>query len=430
MGKKGKNSNGAAGALAWLLPVFLVALLALAAAVFWEEHDPGPPAEETETKEEIRTETEPRAETEPEAQTQTAEERAEKQAEEKAGEVLEGMSAQEKAAQLFFVTPEALTGASEVTVAGDTTEKAYENFPVGGIIYFEQNIVSEEQFEEMAAGMRQISVSKGKVPVFLGVDEEGGRVARLANHEALEVENTGSMLEIGREKDAGQAKTAGETIGDYLRSYGLDVDFAPVADVLDSEENTVIGDRAFGTVPEEVSAMVSEMVKGLQSRGVSAVLKHFPGHGSTAEDTHTSAAYNNKSLEEMEQSDFLPFQAGIEAGADFVMVGHLTAPNAAGEDIPSVFSKKLVTEVLRRQMGFEGIIITDAMNMEAVTANNTSGEAAVKALEAGVDMILMPWNFQEAYKAVLEAVEDGTLTQERIDESVLRILKLKLKSAD
>lgn len=432
MGKREKNKNAAAGLFAWLLPVLLLAILALAAAILWEEHDPKAPAQETGTQETQNRKMEEGMEMQTEAETESETEQRpgspEEAVEKKARELLEGMTAEEKAAQLFFITPEALTGVNPVTAAGDSTREAYENYPVGGIIYFEQNIVSEEQFREMVSGMKQISAARSKVPVFLGVDEEGGRVARLANHEALTVENTGPMLEIGRTKDAGGAREAGKAIGTYLRSFGLDVDFAPVADVLDSEENTVIGDRSFGTDPEVVSAMVSGEVEGLQAQGVSAVLKHFPGHGSTAEDTHTDAAYNWKSLEELEQSDFLPFRAGIEAGADFVMVGHLTAPGAAGEEIPSVFSRRVVTEVLRNQMEFGGIIITDAMNMDAIAANDTAGEAAVKALQAGVDMILMPFDFQEAYQAVVEAVETGTLSQERLDESVFRILRQKLKA--
>lgn len=418
--KKQETKQKAAGILAVLVPVLILALMCLAAALLWQEHDPQPPQSETQT------ETQPQTEAVAETETQT-EETEESGGRQQAQELLSLMTLEEKVAQLFMITPEALTGVEQVTAAGEATEEAYGQYPVGGIVYFEQNIASEEQLKEMLSNMKQISQSKSGVSAFLAVDEEGGSVARLANHESLDIENVGSMYQIGESKDAQKALEAGESIGGYLKEYGFDVDFAPVADVLDSGENTVIGDRSFGTDPNQVSEMTAKVTEGLQSQGVSAVLKHFPGHGSTAEDTHEGYAYSEKTLEELKAWDLLPFQAGIAAGADFVMVSHLSAPNAAGEDVPVVFSENLVTGVLREELGFEGIIITDALNMEAITGSNTSQEAAVRALQAGVDMLLMPEDFASAYQGVLDAVENGELTEERIDESVLRILTLKFQ---
>lgn len=406
--------------VAFFLPLLFLALLLLGISMFWEEHDPSAPHAQTETESETPPATE--------AQTETREPQTEEQSYESQAQALASlMTLEEKVAQLFFLTPEALTGVDSVTAAGPSTEAAYQDYPVGGIIYFSQNIYSEEQFKEMTFNMKRISENRIGVPAFLGIDEEGGTVARLANHESLSVENVGPMLEIGNGGDSKKAYEAGKAIGEYLKEFGLNLDFAPVADVLDSRENTVIGDRSFGTEPAAVAEMTAQAVKGIQEAQVSGTLKHFPGHGSTAEDTHTSYAYNNKTLEELEQSDFLPFEAGIEAGADLVMVGHLAAPNAAGEDIPAIFSKTLVTEILRNQMGFEGVVITDALNMEAVQANYPAKDAAVRAIEAGVDMLLMPSDFQSAYQGVLSAVADGTLTEGRIDESVIRILALKYR---
>lgn len=410
-----------AGILALLIPVLILALLSLGVALFWRDHEPQLYVKETQAQTETSPQTEAASETEPKIQEETEAGRQEAEG------VLALMTLEEKAAQLFMITPEALTGVEQATAAGDATREAYERYPVGGLVYFEQNIVSEGQLKEMLSNMEEISRSKSGVAAFLAVDEEGGSVARLANHEGLSVENTGSMGEIGQSGDPQKALEAGEAMGGYLKEYGFNVDFAPVADVLDSGENTVIGDRSFGTDPELVSKMAANVASGLQRQGVSAVLKHFPGHGSTVEDTHESAARMDKTLEELEGKDLLPFQAGIEAGADFVMVGHLSAPAAAGEDVPAVFSETLVTGVLREQMGFQGIIITDALNMAAVTQGNTSEEAAVKALQAGADMLLMPQDFAAAYQGVLDAVESGELTEERIDESVLRILTLKFQ---
>ena len=212
-----------------------------------------------------------------------------------------------------------------------------------------------------------------------------------------------------------------------MKELNFNVDFAPVADVFSNPENTVIGDRAFGSDPELVSEMVSMTVKGLQSEGVLATLKHFPGHGDTAEDSHSGYASSYRSLEELERCDFLPFRAGIEVDAAFVMAGHISLPNVLNDQTPASLSYEIVTELLRKKMQFNGIIITDALNMGAISQHYSSGEAAVMAVDAGVDMLLMPADFYAAYEALLNAVQEGRISQERIDESVLRILQTKEK---
>ena len=173
--------------------------------------------------------------------------------------------------------------------------------------------------------------------------------------------------------------------------------------------------------------MVAAGVEGLQENGVSACLMHFPGIGSTSEDPEAAMAVSEKSLEELQAADFLSFQAGINAGADFVMVSNLSFPNITGDNTPASMSGKMVSEILRGQLGFGGVVITDAMNQKAVTDYNTSDEAAVKALQAGADMILMPEDFQAARQGVLDAVNNGTLSEERINESLQRIYRVKYK---
>lgn len=406
---------------AYLLPALFLAIVLLLIFVFWKEHDPSPMAAETERSKQ----TELFTETEPQTGAGESEKNAESEFIAQADRKMDSMSLEEKIAQLFIITPEALTGVGNVTASGEATKAAYDTYPVGGIIYFDDNIYTEVQLKEMLQKMKEISQSRSGMPAFLSVDEEGGTVARLGNSMALEVPDVPSMLDIGNTGDVQKAYEAGAVIGGYLTEYGFDLNFAPDADVLDSLGNAVIGSRSFGTDPQSVADMTVELVKGLQGKGISAALKHFPGHGATAEDTHTGAAYNNKTLEELESSDFLPFRAGIEAGADFVMVGHLVAPNADESGVPSIFSKTLVTEILRDKMGFEGIIITDGMNMDAIAANYPPDEAAVKALQAGVDMLLMPSDFQAAYQGLVDAAADGVLTEERIDASVRRVLALK-----
>ncbi len=335
------------------------------------------------------------------------------------------MTLEEKAAQLFFVTPEALTGVEAVTAAGELTREAFDAYPVGGIIYFSGNIESAEQFTDMAAAIQEISRERLGVPLFLGTDEEGGRVTRFYESGIGEIPCVGPMLEIGMQGNTQKAYEAGKVLAGYLSEYGINLDFAPVADIFSNPENTVIGDRSFGTDAATVAAMVPEMVKGMQEGGVKAVLKHFPGHGDTAEDSHEGFASSNKTMEELRSCELIPFQAGIDAGAEFVMMGHISLPEVLEDSLPASLSKEIVTGLLREEMHFSGVIITDAMNMGAITRYYEPGEAAVLALEAGVDMILMPEDFRVAYEAVLEAVGSGRLSEERIDASVERILSAK-----
>ena len=344
-----------------------------------------------------------------------------------ARKLLADMSLEDKVAQLFVITPEALTGIADVTAAGESTSKAYDACPVGGLVYFQNNLESEDQLRTMLTNMRQISTSRAGVPAFLSIDEEGGEVARIANHENFSVENTGPMREIGESGDKTEAYAAGAAIGGYLKDYGFNLDYAPVADVAASEENSVIGNRSFGTDPQTVGEMTAEAVKGFKSQGILTVLKHFPGHGSTTEDSHQEFAYNNKTKEELKSQDFVPFQSGIEAGADMVMVGHICVPNVTGDDTPSTLSEKVVTDILRGELGFKGLVITDALNMGAISGSYESAEAAVRALEAGCDLLLMPEDFQAAYQGVLDGVNSGRITEERIDESVKRILEVKTR---
>ena len=232
------------------------------------------------------------------------------------------------------------------------------------------------------------------------------------------------MADIGASGDTQQAYEAGNTIGAYLAKLGLNLDFAPVADVLTNADNETIGSRSFGSDANVVASMVPSLVEGLEANQVSACLKHFPGLGDTAEDTHDGMAVTERTLEEFQSAEFPAFKAGIDAGADFVMVSHVSAPSLAGDNTPASLSKDVVG-MLRNELEFDGVIITDALNMKAITDYYTADEAAVKAIQAGVDMLLMPENFETAYNGVLQAVQDGTISEERINESLRRIYRIK-----
>ena len=210
-------------------------------------------------------------------------------------------------------------------------------------------------------------------------------------------------------------------------SSGFNLDFAPVADVWSNPENTVVKRRSFGSDAAIVSNLALALSDGLTSQGVCSTFKHFPGHGATAGDTHEGYAYTSKTLEELRACELVPFQAAVDAGADFIMAGHISLPEILGDSTPASLSSEMLTGVLREEMGYDGIIVTDALNMGAVVQHYTSAEAAVKALQAGADLLLMPENFEEAYQGVLAAAEEGRISQERIDASVRKILEVKLR---
>lgn len=343
----------------------------------------------------------------------------------KAKEILQSMTLEEKVMQLFMITPEALTGYDEVYAAGETTKKAIEKYPVGGLVYFSQNLREESQTKDMLARTAKYGKDRTGLPLLLAVDEEGGQVARISGKKGFSLPAFPDMSEIGESGDAERAFQVGDAIGKYLKELGFNMNFAPVADVLTNPDNTVVKRRSFGNDANRVADMVSKEVEGLKRNGISPVIKHFPGHGGTAEDSHETRTEIHRTVDELLEKELIAFSAGIASGADFVMVGHISDPEAVGDDRPAVFSKTLVTDVLRETLEFDGIIITDAMNMGAITDNYENREAAVAALQAGVDMILMPEDFKEAYEAVVSAVKNGELTEERIDESVFRILTLK-----
>lgn len=355
-------------------------------------------------------------------ETSTVEEYTE---EELLDEIVEGciseMSLEDRVAGLFIVTPESLTGVDKVVRAGDSTKEALEKYPVGGLIYFKQNIQSKEQITEMLGN----TVSMSKYPIFLAVDEEGGSVARAA--EALKLEKTDTAAKIGESGDANQAYESYKEIGTYLTEYGFNLNFAPVADVLTDPKNSSIGDRSFGSDADVVSSMVSSSIKGLEEAGVTACMKHFPGQGDADGDTHEGLAVSDRTLEEIKETELKPFAAGMEAGAQMIMVGHFTVPSIDEENVPASLSKKVITNLLREEMGYNGVVITDALNMSAISEYYDSSQAAIMALKAGADMILMPEDFEAAYEGVLAAVKDGTISEARINDSLKRVYRIKYK---
>lgn len=339
--------------------------------------------------------------------------------------IISSMTLEEKIYQLFIVTPEELTGDFYdcVTYYDYMVEESIIKKPVGGVIYFSNNLESPEQTIRLNEDIQKCAGLSGKgIKMFIAVDEEGGDIARVSDK--LGDSNYGSAAYM---ETTEEAYNAGVHIGDYLTKYGFNLDFAPVADVDICPDNE-LGSRIFSDDAEIVSDMVSAMVEGLQSSGkISATLKHFPGLGAESGNTHyDSYTRIDRTYDELYNTEFQAFKGGISSGADFVMVGHQIL-SCAEDDLPSDLSYTVITEWLRNQLGFDGIIITDSHEMNTITNIYDSAEAAIMSLNAGADIILMPENLEEAVEGIENAVYDGTITESRIDESLYRILDKKLQ---
>ncbi len=330
------------------------------------------------------------------------------------------MPLHEKICQLFFVAPEQFSGLERVNRADKKYFRAISRFPVGGIILFGPNIVRKD-LAGLNEGMQAAAFEANGIGLFIGTDEEGGGVSRVAGKLKLpEKQPAPAQIET-----PDRAYDSARVIGTYLSRYGFNLDFAPVADLRTDVVNAEITVRSYGSDPEETSRMVVRFAEGLRECGIIPVLKHFPGHGAVSGNTHTGSGISRKTLGELRTSDFLPFSAAIQAGAEMIMVSHQLAVRV-DPDFPASLSVEVIG-LLRDELGFEGVIITDALRMDAVHDTYGSGEACVLALEAGADMLLLPYNFTNAYDSILQAIKDGRLTEKKISESVLRILSLKEK---
>ncbi len=350
----------------------------------------------------------------------------------RAEKVLAEMTLEEKVGQMFIVPPEAIdpdyaqytyegvkkTGGT--VVMNDTFRKNLKHYAPGGILLFSPNIATPEQTTQLIADMQKES----GIPLFVAVDEEGGAVARISGKKSFGIPDLPTASHVG---DENEAFVRGQYIGTYLKEYGFNCDFAPVADLNTNPSNRVIGSRAFGKDPEKVGNLVASEIKGFQQTGIITATKHFPGHGDTRGDTHNSAVYVTKNWQELLECEIIPFKKAMEAGTDMIMVAHISAEEVTHDGVPASLSRTMITGKLRNELGFNGVVVTDSMEMGAIYENYTSAEAAIMTIEAGADIVLMPPDYILAYDGLLEAVRSGRIQEARIDESVLRILELKDK---
>ncbi|MFP4698070.1 MAG: beta-N-acetylhexosaminidase [Eubacteriales bacterium] len=341
----------------------------------------------------------------------------------KAEDMLNEMTLEEKVAQLFIVDIDSLNEGVTVVNINNKIEGLLEDYPVGGVIFFSNNIIDISQTNNLINDLQK----KSNLPLFVSVDEEGGIVSRIANNENMHATVLPGNEVIGKTGDTENAYKVGQILGKELKALGFNMNFAPVADVNTNPNNPIIGPRAFGSDPEKVGNMVAKMVEGIQNESVSAVLKHFPGHGDTSTDTHKETVYVDHNIERLREIEFAPFKMGMDANVDAIMTAHISMPNVTDDNLPATMSKQIITDILRDELDYEGLIITDALNMKAISDYYSMGEAAVNAIDAGCDVLLMPIPFTEAYDSILQAVSSGDITEERINESVRRILKVKYK---
>ena len=326
------------------------------------------------------------------------------------------MSLDEKIGQMIIA---GITGTNMDT----NTKNLLTKYKVGGIIFYKDNLINPTQAVQLLNQIK--SENDQKVPLLLGVDQEGGRVTRLPGG----LINFPTNKEIGAINNSQFSYHVGTMLGKELKEFGFNLDFAPVLDINSNPNNPVIGDRSYGNNSEIVSKLGIQTFKGIQSQNIIPTIKHFPGHGDTSVDSHLELPIVNKSLQQLKELELIPFEQAINSGADVVMVAHILLPKLDAT-FPSSMSKNIITGILRQQLDYSGVVITDDMTMKAIIDHYTIGRAAVESVKAGSDIILVGHGYNDIVEAISSlkiAVQKGEITEQRINESVSRILKLKKK---
>jgi beta-N-acetylhexosaminidase len=334
---------------------------------------------------------------------------------------INAMTTEEKVGQL------AIIGLDGKTMSKDALA-FIQDYHVGGFILFKDNIDSADQTLRLLNQLKESNADDpDSVPLWLSVDQEGGKVSRMP----AEFAKFPTARQIAGNGDTGYTRAVGQALGAELGSLGFNMDFAPVLDINSNPSNPVIGDRAFGSDADTVSAHGLAMMDGISSQGIASVAKHFPGHGDTSVDSHKNLPVVDKSLKELLGFELLPFQEAISNDVDAIMVGHLLMTKLDNEH-PASISKAVITDVLRGQLDYDGVVITDDMTMKGLTGGHDIGDAAVDAILAGGDILLVCHEYdlqKKVLDTVIERVKDGTIAQDRLDESVFRILSLKAEYA-
>lgn len=328
---------------------------------------------------------------------------------EKVNQILSSMTLEEKIGQMLILYETHPKVDEEV-------KELFNQINPGGIILNQENITTYENTKKYIEEIKKLS----DIPLIISVDQEGGRVQRLQLLKDISPTYIPDMKSIGKTNNSYLAYETGKILAKQVKTLGINIVFAPVCDIVTHEENNVIGDRSFGNNPTLVTTMCTNFAKGIEEENIIATYKHFPGHGDTTTDSHTSIPIIQKSLEELENFELVPYKEAIANHAKMIMIGHIAFPNITNDTTPASLSKTIVTDILKNKLGYKGLVITDALNMKALTNNYSEEEIYTMAIHAGVDLLLMPNNPEKAIQVIKE-----NISEERINESVKKILTFK-----
>ncbi|WP_228925955.1 glycoside hydrolase family 3 protein [Streptomyces sp. DH7] len=347
--------------------------------------------------------------------------------------IIAGMSLEEKVGQLFVMRvyghsatdpDQADIDANLKEIGVRTAAELISTYHVGGIIYFTwaHNTRDPLQIADLSNGLQRAALAgRSRLPLLVSTDQEHGIVCRVGEPATL---LPGAMA-LGAGGSRSDTRRAAWIAGAELAALGINQNYAPDADVNVNPANPVIGVRSFGSDPDAVAALVAEQVKGYQGAGIASTAKHFPGHGDTSTDSHTGLPVINHTRAQWEELDAPPFRAAIRARIDSIMTAHIVVPALDPSEDPATLSRPILTGILREELGYDGVVVTDSLGMEGVRTKYGDDRVPVLALLAGVDQLLNPPNLPVAWNAVLEAVRGGEISEARVDESILRILRLK-----
>ncbi|MGN1012229.1 MAG: beta-N-acetylhexosaminidase [Clostridia bacterium] len=334
--------------------------------------------------------------------------------EEKVDEEIKGMTLREKIGQMLVIS----YSGTEYT---DKLDELLNSVKPGGFILFKDNISNYSSTVDYISRLKDTAT----IPMLMSVDQEGGRVQRIKDVSDVNVQNIPDMYTLGKTNDVSLSYDVGKVIAEELNAFGVNTDYAPVLDIFSNPNNTVIGTRAFGSDAQTVINMAIPFANGMKENGVIPTYKHFPGHGDTDTDSHIELPVVTKTKEELYKNELLPFKAAIENGAQMIMVAHIALPNVTGDYTPASLSNKIVNGILRDELGYNGVVITDGINMKALADNYSVKQICSYSINAGVDIILMPPDPLETVNIIEGLVNEGVITEQRIDESVKRILLMK-----
>ena len=334
--------------------------------------------------------------------------------EERVKKQLKKMTLDEKIAQMLIIYYSSPT-------YDETLKQTIKEVKPGGFILMNDNISTYQNTLNLVKSMQKDS----KIPMIISIDQEGGIVQRLQKITDIEVTNIPSMLALGKTNDKNLAYNVGKIMAQQLKTLGINLDFAPVVDIYSNKDNKVIANRSFGSNSEEVTTMALALKQGLEDNNVNTCLKHFPGHGDTAVDSHYNLPVINKDYNDISKIELIPYYKAIKNNTNMIMIGHIALPKITKDNTPASLSKEIITNLLKTKLKYQGLVITDALNMKALTDNYSDKEIYTMAINAGVDLLLMPNGSRKAIEYIKESIKEKKITEQMINTSVTKILTYK-----